>query len=171
MADAPVHRVADRPAATSPLVLVALVLLCLGVSAIGGAITASGVDSWYPALQLPAVTPRAWVYAPVWTTLCLLMAVATWRVWGQRRRTPVRAPLILFTAQLGLSLVWTVLFSGVHHLGAAFVAIVLLLVIVAVTTIVYLRIDRLAGWLFVPYLGWTAFATWLMWQVWQLNSA
>lgn len=163
------HQMEDAPTATSPLVLVALVLLCLGVSVIGGAITASSVDTWYPTLTLPALTPPARVFAPVWTALYVMMAVAAWRVWGQRRRFAVRPAFVLFGVQLALNLVWTALFFGLRNLGAALAEILVLLAVVAITTVVFFRIDRIAGWLFVPYLGWTAFGAWLMLQVWQLN--
>lgn len=146
-----------------------LLAFCLGVSAIGGAITASSVDTWYPALNKPSFTPPNWIFAPVWTTLYVMMAVAAWRVWGQRRRADIRWASCWFCGQLVLNLMWTVAFFGLRNLSAALFVILLLVFAVVMTTIVFLRIDRLAGWLFVPYLGWVAFATLLMAGIWLLN--
>ncbi len=160
---------ADVPVARSPLILLVLLALCLGVSAIGGAITATSVETWYPTLNKPSFTPPNWVFAPVWTTLYVMMAVAAWRVWGQRRRAAVRPAFVWFGVQLVLNLVWTALFFGLRNLDAALAEILLLLVVVAITTVVFFRIDRVAGCLFIPYLGWTAFGAWLMLQIWQLN--
>lgn len=171
MPPSPAREMEDTPTATSPLVLVAIVLLCLGFSAIGGAITAATVDKWSPTLELPALTPPPWVFAPVWTALYVLMAVAAWRVWGQRRRVLVRPVFCLFGAQLLLNLVWTAIFFGYRDLEAALIGIFALLATVAANTVIFFRIDRLAGSLFVPYLGWTAFAAWLMLQVWKLNAS
>lgn len=159
----------DAPVARSPLVLLVLLALCLGVSAIGGAITAASVEIWYPTLNKPSFTPPNWIFAPVWTTLYVMMAVAAWRVWGQRRRVGLRWAACWFFGQLALNLMWTVAFFGLRNLSAALFIILLLVFAVAITTIVFLRIDRLAGWLFMPYLGWTAFATLLMASIWYLN--
>jgi len=49
--------------------LIALVGLCLAISGIGGAITATSVDTWYQALRKPPFNPPDCVFAPVWTTL------------------------------------------------------------------------------------------------------
>lgn len=171
MAHQPLRPIEDTPMATSPLVLVALILLCLGVAAIGGAITASSVETWYPALHKPELTPPDWVFAPLWTAIYLIMALVAWRVWGQRRRVKVRIAFGWLAVQLLLNLVWTTLFFGLRSLNGALIAILLLLASAIVTTIIVFRIDRAAGWLMVPYLGWAAFAAWLMVAVWRLNSA
>ena len=160
-----------EPVSTSPLVLIALIAVCLGVSAIGGGITASSVATWYPTLHKSSLTPPNWVFAPVWTALYILMAVAAWRVWGQRRRYSLKGPLVCFFTQLLLNLLWTVVFFGMRKLDAAMGVIAVLLLAVAITTAVFCRIDRLAGAIFILYLGWTAFATYLMLVIWQLNPA
>ena len=38
------------------------------------------IPTWYANLVHPAIAPPNWVFAPVWTTLYILMAVAAWRV-------------------------------------------------------------------------------------------
>ena len=84
--------------------LMALVVLCLAISGIGGAITATSVDSWYQALRKPPFNPPDWFFAPVWTTLYILMGIAAWRVW---RRGPFELngkALVVFAGQLGLNL-------------------------------------------------------------------
>lgn len=53
--------------------------------------------------------------------------------------------------------------------GAALVGILLLLAAVAVTTILFRRLDRTAGWLMLPYLVWVAHATTLNAGVWVMN--
>ena len=60
--------------------LFAFTTLFLTVSGVGGAITAISVDNWYQALEKPSFNPPDWVFAPVWTTLYIVMRVAAWRV-------------------------------------------------------------------------------------------
>ena len=60
--------------------LVVIVSICLAVAGIGDAVTAFSVDSWHQELAKPPFNPPDWVFAPVWTALFVMMAVAAWRV-------------------------------------------------------------------------------------------
>jgi tryptophan-rich sensory protein len=149
--------------------LAAFVAGCLVVSALGGAVTATAVDSWYPTLTKPGFTPPDSVFPPVWTALFVLMAVAGWRVWrrpGGRWRT---AALNWFGAQLVLNLMWSVIFFGLQAPGWALVEIGLLLAAIAATLRAFWRLDRWAAVALVPYLAWVAFAAALNGAIWWLN--
>jgi len=149
--------------------LVVFLLVCLGVSAAGGAATASSVSTWYQALQKPPFNPPDWLFAPVWTALYVMMAIAGWRVWRADGLRGARAALALFGIQLALNLAWSFVFFGYRLLGAALLEIIVLLAAIVATTILFWRRDRLAGLLFIPYAGWVAFATILNFALWQLN--
>lgn len=150
--------------------LLAFIALCLAVSGIGGAITATSVESWYQALEKASFNPPDWLFAPVWTTLYILMGVAAWRVWRARSFKLAGLPLVLFAGQLGLNLLWSVLFFGMQRIDLALVEIVILLCTIVVNMAVFWRIDRLAGFLFVPYVAWVAYAMALNASLWLLNS-
>jgi len=145
------------------------VALCLGIGALGAAVVATSVDTWYADLAKPAFTPPDGVFGPVWTLLYVLMAIAAWRVWRTADRDTRRGPLTLFALQLALTLGWTVVFFGLQKIGAALATIVVLDVGVAVTTLAFRPIDRWAGLLMLPYLAWVAFATVLNIAIWRLN--
>lgn len=149
--------------------LVGFAVLCLAVSGIGGAITATSVDGWYQTLQKPSFNPPDWVFGPVWTVLYVMMAVAAWRVWRRAGFASGRTALAAFLVQLGLNLAWTVLFFGVQAIGPALIEIVVLLAAIVVTAVLFWRIDRLAGWLLVPYGLWVAYAALLNAALWRLN--
>lgn len=151
------------------LVLAGLVAVCLAVGGIGGAVTALSVDTWYADLRKPTFNPPDWIFAPVWTTLYVLMAVAAWRVWRRAGFKDSETALLVFTCQLLLNLGWSVLFFGLREIGLALIGIVLLLVLIIVNTRLFWRIDRLAGALFVPYVAWVAFAAVLNAALWVLN--
>ena len=159
----PRHRLVDL------IVLAFLVAFCLVIGALGAAVVATSVDTWYADLAKPSFTPPDRLFGPVWTVLYVLMAIAAWRVWRSADRDTRRGPLTLFALQLAVTLGWTVVFFGLQKIGAAVATIVVLDVGVVVTTLAFRSIDRWAGLLMVPYLAWSVFATVLNIAIWRLN--
>ena len=149
--------------------LIVFVGLCLAVGALGGWVTADSVKTWYTTINKPSFTPPNWLFGPVWTVLYVLMGVAAWRVWCNARPYRARMPLALFALQLALNLAWSVVFFGMHRVGAAVVVIVSLEAAILSTVVAFRRIDGLAALLLVPYALWVAFATVLNIAVWRLN--
>jgi tryptophan-rich sensory protein len=66
---------------------------------------------------------------------------------------------------------WSWLFFAWHQGGFAFAEVLVLLALIAATTVMFWRIRRLAGVLMLPYLAWVCFASALTWSVWQNNPA
>ncbi len=149
--------------------LVGFLAACLTVSALGGAATATSVGTWYQALQKPVFNPPDWVFAPVWTTLYILMAIAAWRVWRRGPSQDTRRALMVFAVQLALNLGWSIVFFGFRQIGLALVEVVVLLAAIIATTTLFWRVDRLAGALFIPYGLWVAYASLLNAALWRLN--
>lgn len=147
----------------------AFIALCLGISAISGWVTSSSVDTWYQTLQKPSFNPPDWLFAPVWTLLYLMIALAGWRAWRNRAPAGLRAGKMAYAAQLALNLTWSFVFFGGRLIGVALVVILLLLATIGLNTVLFWRADRLAGWLLVPYAAWVAFAAALNFALWQLN--
>jgi tryptophan-rich sensory protein len=149
--------------------LAAFVGLCLTIGALGGLATAQSVGTWYQTLQKPPFNPPDWIFGPVWTTLYVLIAVAGWRVWRRRGIAGARREMATYAAQLALNLAWSFLFFGGRMIGAALVAIVVLLASIVMNAALFARIDRAAGWLLAPYAGWVGFACILNFELWRLN--
>jgi len=158
-----------RTRAGDLLGLGAFVALCFTLSAIGGWVTADSVGTWYRTLQKPVFNPPDWLFAPVWTLLYLMIALAGWRVWRSRGLAGARAGMTAYAAQLALNLAWSFLFFGGRMIGIALAEIVLLLGAIGVNALLFWRIDRLAGWLLAPYAAWVAFACILNFALWRLN--
>lgn len=144
--------------------LVLFLALVLGGGLVIGYLTAP--DEWYAALAKPVFNPPAWLFAPVWTVLYVLIAVAGWRVWRHARGG---AAMKLWWAQLVLNFLWSPVFFAAHAIGAALGIIVLLLALILAFIGVTWRQDRAAAWLFVPYAAWVAFATALNAAIFSLN--
>ena len=150
--------------------LAGFIAICLLAGALGGWVTSQSVVEWYPTLNKPAWNPPASVFAPVWTTLYVMMAIAAWLVWKNAPRgSHLRPALVLFFVQLALNCLWSFLFFGARSPGWAFVDIIVLLAALAATTAVFFKHSRLAGALLLPYLAWVGFAAILNFTIWQLN--
>jgi benzodiazapine receptor len=149
--------------------LVLFVALCLGIGALGAAVTETSVKTWYVNLAKPSFNPPDAVFGPVWTVLYILMGIAAWRVWRIADRDTARGPLTLFALQLALNLGWSVVFFGLQKIGSAVATIVVLNVAILVTMLAFRTVDRVAAQLMAPYLAWVLFATVLNIAIWQLN--
>jgi tryptophan-rich sensory protein len=149
--------------------LVGFVVLGLAVGALGGMVTATSVGTWYQDLAKPPFNPPDRVFAQVWTTLFVLMAVAAWRVWRQGGFVRARAEMAAYFGQLALNLLWSALFFGFRAPGWAFFEIFVLLAAIVVTAVLFGCRDRPAGWLFLPYGAWVAFAAVLNGAICWLN--
>ena len=151
-------------------VLAGLLVLCLAAGWATGAVTAGPVRTWYPGLAKPAWMPPAWVFAPVWTALYVMMAVAAFRVWcSDPRFSGTRLALIFFFVQLGLSLAWSFVFFGLRSPGLALLDMALLWAMLALATYAFFGRDRAAGLLMLPYLAWMSFAAFLNAAIWMMN--
>ena len=153
------------------LVLAAFIILCLAVAAIAGWATSQSVATWYLTLNRPSWTPPNWLFAPVWTTLYIMMAVAAWRIWrsGGGFSGNARSALVMFFVQLALNFTWSFAFFGARSPILGLAVIILLWLAIAATISAFRPIDRLAAWLLAPYLVWVSYATALNFAIWTLN--
>jgi len=154
------------PAVRDILGLVAFVVLCFGVAALGGMATRPAIPEWYAALRKPSWTPPNWVFGPVWTILYALMAVAGWRVW---RGGHARPAALLFLLQLALNGAWSWLFFGLRRPDLGLLGITLLWLAIATTMVAFWRVSWKACVLLVPYLAWVSFASALNLAIWKMN--
>ncbi len=150
--------------------LPAFIIVSFLAAALGSAATTSSITTWYPTIIKPSWNPPNWVFAPVWTTLYLLMSIAAWRAW-RVSATPAAATktLWLYGAQLVLNALWSVLFFTLHRPGLALIEIILFLALLITLQVRFARTDRLAALLWSPYVAWVSFATFLNGTIWWLN--
>ncbi len=125
--------------------------------------------AWYAGLVKPSLTPPAWIFGPVWTLLYAMMATAAWLVWSRYGWAKALGSLSLFLGQLALNALWSYLFFGLHRPGLALLVIVALWLAILGTFMAFWRSHPPAGLLLLPYLFWVSFATYLNYQLWQLN--
>lgn len=146
------------------LALLGFLVLVVGGGLAIGFLTAPG--AWYAGLAKPSFNPPGWVFAPVWTLLYVLIAVAGWRV---SCRESTEWAVRLWWLQLALNFIWSPLFFAAHGIGLALVVILLLLGVIVVFIAISWRNDRFASWLFTPYATWVGFASLLNANIFALN--
>jgi translocator protein len=144
--------------------LIAFLVIVLGGGLAIGFLTPP--DDWFAQLNKPAFNPPGWLFGPVWTALYILIAIVGWR-WWQRDRGGVA--MRLWYGQLALNFLWSPIFFVAHQIGAALAIILLLLVVIFAFIRATWQRDQLAGWLFVLYAAWVAFASILNASIFALN--
>ena len=156
----------SNPPSRQVLALVAWLALCFAASGTAVFVSTGG---WYADLHKPLWNPPAWVFAPAWTLLYVMMAVAAWLVWREGGWKAHRWALGLFVLQWLLNALWTPLFFGMHRPGLAFAEIIMLWCVLTATLVSFWRVRGAAGVLLMPYLAWVSFAAMLNFTIWQMN--
>lgn len=122
---------------------------------------------FYAALQKPAWTPPNEIFAPVWTVLYVMIALAGWIAWRAQGFGPL---LWLWLIQLGLNGAWSYFMFGEKQITSALVDISVLWLAILTFIVVAWPVRRSAALLFVPYLLWVTFAAVLNLEIWRLNA-
>lgn len=148
--------------------LIGWIVVTFAASALG-AIASVEAGAFYGQLQQPAWAPPAGFFAPVWTALYSMMAIAAWLVWRAGGFTAHRLALTLFLLQLGLNALWSWLFFAWRLGGLAFAEVLLLWSLILLVLVLFWRVRALAGVLLLPYLGWVSFAAILNLTLWRAN--
>jgi len=149
--------------------LIVFIAICFSAAATGSVFNTTSLKEWYPGIKKPSWNPPNAVFAPVWTILYLMMAVAGWMVYERSSQELINPPMILYVIQLALNTAWSMLFFGLRNPGLALVEVIFLWIFIILTTISFWGVYWLAGLLFLPYLLWVSFATVLNFAVWRLN--
>jgi tryptophan-rich sensory protein len=146
------------------------IVICEGAGIIGSIFTTSSIGTWYTGIIKPSFNPPNWIFGPVWTTLFLLMGVSLYLVWMEKfSGTNIKGAITVFGIQLGLNVLWSVIFFGLHSPLWALVCLIVLWLTILLTMIKFYPISRLAAWLLLPYILWVSFAGVLNFFIFRLN--
>lgn len=151
--------------------ILVMIVTCVIVGTVSGLVTQESVTTWYPTINKPSFNPPNWIFAPVWTTLYVMMAIAAGLVWDkmETQRETVRKALTFFAIQLALNALWSFIFFGLHNPMLALIEIVLLWLMIYETFVQFNKVNKIAAYLFIPYILWVTFALVLNASIWWLN--
>ncbi|WP_163409066.1 TspO/MBR family protein [Flavobacterium ajazii] len=147
-------------------------IVCLAVGYSASLVTRPSVAEWYPTIEKPFFNPPNWIFMPVWTLLYILMAIAAGLVWDKikEQNEEVKKALGFFIIQLTLNTIWSYLFFGLKNPMLALIEIALLWLMIYETYLKFIKINKTAGYLLIPYLAWVGFAAILNASIWWLNK-
>jgi translocator protein len=146
------------------------VVVCLAIGSLSGVATTDAITGWYATITKPSFNPPNWIFGPVWTILYIMMGIAAGLIWKAGwERKDVKTALGIFTAQLLLNGLWSLIFFAWESPRLALVEILVLLVFILFTMVSFKRVSTVAAYLLLPYLLWVSFATVLNASIWWLN--
>jgi tryptophan-rich sensory protein len=110
-------------------------------------------DLWYQELNKSSLNPPGYVFGIVWPILYILMSISAFRTFADTRN--------LFLLQLFFNAIWSWLFFAFHMPIIALLNIWFLIALNINLIINIFRIDSISGFLFIPYIVWLFFASYL----------
>jgi tryptophan-rich sensory protein len=131
-------------------------IITFSASVIGGLVTINFKEPWYSLLNKPNFNPPDWIFAPVWTTLYLMMTIAIWKFWHSKNRD--MNTVYIYFIHLIFNTTWSIVFFVFHKIVLAL--IVLLLLIGSIITLLFRfkRVNMVSFYMMIPYLLWCCFA-------------
>ena len=148
------------------LSLLIIFLITFLAPSIGGYVTASFKEPWYSQIILPSFNPPSWVFAPVWSTLYLMMSIAIWKVWVNSFD---KSLLRLYFIHLFFNSTWSIFFFGFHKIGLALINLIIILIFILLLMRKYFKLDKFSFCLMAPYLLWSTYALILNVSIFLLN--
>ena len=142
-------------------------LFTFSASFIGSLVTINLKEPWYSQLIKSNYNPPDWIFAPVWTTLYLMMTVAIWFFWHSKNKD--MKTLYLYFIHILFNTTWSVVFFGFHNIFLALINLVILICLIIILIIRFKRVNFVSSYLMIPYLLWCCYALFLNFNLLMLN--
>ena len=148
------------------LSLIIILLITFLAPMIGSYTTLVFKEPWYSEIILPSFNPPSWVFAPVWSTLYLLMSLAAWKVWTSNFDKKL---LKIYFIHLFFNSTWSIVFFGFHQIGLALLNLMIIMIFIIILMKEYLSTDKISFYLILPYASWSSYALVLNCAIFILN--
>tara|TARA_B100000683_G_C12259668_1_gene461040 strand:- start:255 stop:722 length:468 start_codon:yes stop_codon:yes gene_type:complete len=136
-------------------------------SFIGGLVTFSSKEPWYSQLVKSNYNPPDWIFAPVWTTLYLMMTLAIWFFWHSKNRD--MNTIYIYFIHILFNTTWSVVFFAFHNILLALINLMILISLITVLILRFRKVNYLSSYLMIPYLLWSIYALFLNYNLLILN--
>mgnify|MGYP002043954361 FL=1 len=142
-------------------------IITYSASFIGGFVTVSLKEPWYSQLIKSNYNPPDWIFAPVWTTLYLMMTLAIWFFWHSNKRD--MNTVYIYFIHIVFNTTWSIVFFGLHQILLALIVLITLIFLIIILIIRFKRVNLASYYLMIPYLLWTLYALFLNFNLMILN--
>ena len=144
-----------------------LAIITYSASIIGGLATVGFKEPWFSLLIKPSFNPPGWIFAPVWTTLYLMMTIAVWNFWHSNNRD--MNTVYIYFIHLIFNTTWSVVFFVFHKIFFALIILIILILLIISLIFRFKRVNMLSCYLMIPYLFWCIYALFLNTNLLILN--
>ena len=142
-------------------------LITFSASVIGSIVTIEFKEPWYSLLIKPSYNPPAWIFAPVWSTLYLMMTIAIWKFWHSQNRDI--STVYIYFIHIIFNTTWSVIFFVFHKMVFALAVLFFIILLIIVLMLRFRRVNMLSFYIMIPYLLWCCFALILNFNLILLN--
>ena len=142
-------------------------IITYSASFIGGMATISFKEPWYSQLVKSNYNPPDWIFAPVWTTLYLMMTIAIWIYWHSKYRE--MNTIYIYFIHIVFNTTWSIVFFGLHQILLALIVLMILIVLIIILILRFKRVNYVSSYLMIPYLLWSCYALFLNFNLYILN--
>ena len=142
-------------------------LITYSASLVGGLATLNFKEPWYSLLIKPSFNPPDWIFAPVWTTLYLMMTISIWIYWHNKNRD--MNTIYIYFIHLIFNTTWSIVFFVFHNLIIALIVLVILIGLIVYLILKFKHLTMTSVYLMIPYLLWCCFALILNFNLILLN--
>ena len=142
-------------------------LATYSASLVGGILTINFKEPWYSLINKPSFNPPSWIFAPVWTTLYLMMTIAIWLFWHSKNRE--MNTIYIYFIHIIFNTTWSIVFFGLHEIFYALLILILLIFLIIILILRFKRVNMLSFYLMIPYLLWCCYALILNLNLFILN--
>ena len=149
------------------LSLILFFIITFSASFIGGLVTISYKEPWYSQLVKSSYNPPDWIFAPVWTTLYLMMTFAIWLFWLSKKRD--MNTIYIYFIHILFNTTWSVIFFAFHNILLALINLMILIWLIVILILRYKRVNNVSAYLMIPYLLWSCYALFLNLNLLILN--
>ena len=143
---------------------------CLALGFLGSGLGgAFGPQPWYDDTAKPRFWPPQWFFPMIWVSNYILMGIATWQVWRERKREPIALPLALFAAHLAHNVAFIPVVNRTRSRAVYVGMDMTALALATATTLAFRQTSPRAACTMLPYLVWLAATTWLKVRWWRME--
>lgn len=124
----------------------------------------------YSKINQPPLSPPAWLFPVAWTILYLLMGISLYLIWNNSTDYNFKkVAFILFSVQLILNFIWSLVFFNSRQFTAAFIILIFMFIFTLFMTLRFYKINKISAFLQIPYILWLTFAAYLNYAICVLN--